>query len=81
MIEGQSDELGDEHPHTLESMHRLAVLYKEQEVYDETVPLLLEAVKGRLLKLGDNHSHTIESRDNLIKLYEAWLINRVTQMP
>jgi len=47
----------------------LAVLYKEQGLYDKAEPLLLE---GRRLKLGDTHPHTIESINNLIELYEAW---------
>jgi hypothetical protein len=50
----------------------LAVLYKEQERYDQAEPLLLEAVEGRRLKLGNTHPHTLESLKNLINLYEAW---------
>jgi hypothetical protein len=53
-------------------MHELAVLYREQERYEEAEKYFLEAVKGRRLKLGDTHPHTIESLKNLIDLYEAW---------
>jgi len=64
--------LGPDHPHTLESMHELAVLYKEQEFYDKAAPLLLEAVIGERSKLGDIHPHTPESWKHLIDLYQAW---------
>ena len=64
--------LGKDDPHTLESMHELAVLYMQQARYDEAEPLLLEAVKGRRFKLSDKHPHTLEFMNNLIKLYEAW---------
>ena len=57
---------------TLPSKNDLAVLYKEQERYDQAEPLLREAVKGRRLKLGDKHPHTLESINTLIDLYEAW---------
>jgi hypothetical protein len=53
-------------------MHELAVLYKEQELFDKAAPLFLEAVKGCSLKLGDTHPHTQESIRSLIALYEAW---------
>ena len=60
------------HPGTLKTKNDLAVLYKEQELYDKAEKLLLEALEGRRLKLGDTHPHTIESMNNLIELYEAW---------
>ena len=71
-LEGRKIKLGEDHPHTLQSMHELAILYKEQSDYDKAEPLLLEALKGRRLKLGDTHPHTLQSWNNLIDLYEAW---------
>ena len=71
-IESQSKKLGPGHPHTLESMHELAVLYKEQELYDKAEPLLRDAIEGRREKLGNTHTHTQESIKTLIDLYEAW---------
>jgi len=53
-------------------MHELAMLYKEQEQYDQAESLLLETIEGRRLKLGNTHPHTLESLHNLITLYEAW---------
>ena len=50
----------------------MAVLYKEQERYNDAEQLLLEAIEGRHLKLGDTHPHTVESLNELIDLYEAW---------
>jgi tetratricopeptide (TPR) repeat protein len=63
--------LGPDHPDTLESKNDLAVLYKEQNRYDEAEELLLKAVNGRRLKLGGAHPHTLESWQHLIELYEA----------
>jgi tetratricopeptide (TPR) repeat protein len=71
-LKGRQRELGDDHPHTLETKNDLAVLYKEQGRYEEAEILLLEAVEGRRLKLGDKHPHTQLSLNNLIALYEAW---------
>jgi hypothetical protein len=50
----------------------LAILYKEQEHYEETEELFLEAVEGRRLTLGDTHPHTLQSWNHLIDLYDAW---------
>jgi hypothetical protein len=63
--------LGPDHPSTLESMHELSFLYKEQGDYVKAEPLLIQAIEGRRLKLGDTHPRTIESMNNLIDLYEA----------
>jgi len=52
-------------------MHELAILYKEQELYDKAESLLRDAIEGRLEKLGAEHPHTQESVKNLIELYEA----------
>lgn len=71
-LKGRQRNLGDDHPDTRESKNDLAVLYKEQALYDKAEPLLLEAVEGRRLKLGDKHPHTQESLNNLIDLYKAW---------
>jgi hypothetical protein len=64
--------LGHDHPHTLESMHELAVLYKEKGDYDKAQLLLIQAIEGCRLKLGDTHPYTLESMNNLIELYESW---------
>ena len=53
-------------------MHELAVLYKQQERYEEAEELLRKVIEGRRLKLGETHPHTLESMKNLIALYEAW---------
>jgi len=66
------DEVGEDHPDTLESKNGLAVLYKEQGRYDEAERVLIQALQGRRLRLGDQHPHTLESLKNLTELYEAW---------
>jgi tetratricopeptide (TPR) repeat protein len=60
------------HPHTLQTMHELAILYKQQKRYEEAEELLNKVIEGRRLKLGDTHPYTVESLNNLIDLYEAW---------
>jgi len=70
--DGRQATLGLNHPHTLESMHELALLYKLQARYDEAEELLLQALEGRCIQLGDTHPHTLESWNSLIELYEAW---------
>jgi tetratricopeptide (TPR) repeat protein len=71
-LDGRKHKLGADHPDCFESMHELAVLYREQERYEEAEKYFLEALEGRRLKLGEKHPHTIESLNNLIDLYEAW---------
>jgi tetratricopeptide (TPR) repeat protein len=70
--QAQSEELGPDHPQTLDSMHELAVLYKERDDFEKAEQLLLETIEGRRLKLGDTHPHMQQSLNNLIELYEAW---------
>jgi hypothetical protein len=51
--------LGDNHPHTLNSMNGLASLYRAQGRYDEAELLYLETLEARKSVLGDNHPHTV----------------------
>jgi len=71
-LEGRRQNLGDDHPDTLETKNDLAMLYKEQARYEDAEQLLLKALEGRRLRLGDTHPNTLESLNNLIDLYEAW---------
>jgi thioredoxin-like negative regulator of GroEL len=71
-LEGGQHKPGNDHPACFESMHELAVLYKEQGRYEEAEKYLLEVTEGRRLKLGDKHPRTTDSLNNLIDLYKAW---------
>ena len=51
---------------------RLGLLRAEHKHYDETEPLLIEALQARFLKHDDTHPHTLESWNNLIDLYETY---------
>jgi len=68
VIEAQRAKLGPDHPHTLESMHELAVLHVEQDQHQQAAELLVKVAEGRLAKLGDEHPHTQESLGLLIDL-------------
>jgi hypothetical protein len=69
--QARSEELGSDHPHTLQSMHELAVLYMKQDRHQQAVDLLVKVAEGRLDKLRDKHPHTQESVSLLIDLYET----------
>ena len=64
--------LGKEHPSTLDSMSRLAVVYRDQGRYDEAEPLYTKTLEIRRRVLGEGHPDTLESVNNLVELYEAW---------
>ncbi|MHC4100727.1 MAG: tetratricopeptide repeat protein [Planctomycetota bacterium] len=64
-LELQRAELGNNHPHTVESMNALAVLYGEQARFGEAEPLFAEALERRRQTLGDEHPDTLESMNNL----------------
>lgn len=71
-MDARKFKLRNDHPVCYESMHELAVLYKEQARYEEAEKLLLRAFEGRRLKLSDTYPHILESWQNLIDPYEAW---------
>jgi alanyl-tRNA synthetase len=71
-LKGRQEVLEEDHPSTLESRNDLAVLYKEQNLYEKAEPLLREAVEGRIRNLGQQHPDTKISLKNLIELYETW---------
>jgi tetratricopeptide (TPR) repeat protein len=63
-------ELGDRHPDTAKSMHRLAKLYYSIGQYGRALPLaelVLEIYKS---ELGDRHPDTATSMNNLASLYK-----------
>ncbi len=56
----EAKKLGFDHPDTLETMHKLAILYIRQADYEKAELLLLEAATGRIEKLKLQHPHTKE---------------------
>ena len=60
--------LGDRHPDTLLSINNLGALLLTQGKYDESEPLLREALQARRETLGDRHPNTLSSIGNLADL-------------
>jgi tetratricopeptide (TPR) repeat protein/tRNA A-37 threonylcarbamoyl transferase component Bud32 len=61
--------LGLQHPDTLTSMHKLAMLYYSQGKYPQAEPLFTSVVKERSRVLGPLHRDTLDSMNNLALLY------------
>src|SRR5262249_15119153 len=62
--------LGPDHPHTAQSLNRLAFLYRQQGKYERAEPLYLRALSIREQHLGAEHPHTAQSLNNLAGLYQ-----------
>ncbi len=58
-------ELGDDHPDTLESRNNLATAYHAAGQPNRAIPLFEQVLKARQQKLGEDHLDTLESRGNL----------------
>ena len=61
--------LGQDHPDTLTSMDRLALLYWDQGKYAQAEPLLTSVMKARTRVLGALHPDTLETTNNLALVY------------
>ncbi len=61
--------LGEANPGTLESMDRLAVLYRREGKYAAAEPLRKEFLEVRRRKLGEFHPDTLDAMNNLALLY------------
>ena len=60
--------LGDDHPHTLDSINNLADLLQDQGEYDRALPMFEDCLEKRKRVLGDDHPHTLKSIQNLALL-------------
>ena len=63
------DQLGDDHPDTLESMSNLAKAYQDAGRLDKAIPILELALAKRRDKLGEEHADTLESMNDLAVAY------------
>jgi tetratricopeptide (TPR) repeat protein len=63
--------LGLDHPHTLTSMHNLAVACHASGQLAKAVPLLEETLEKSKAKLGPNHSLTLATMASLAAAYQA----------
>jgi Tetratricopeptide repeat len=59
--------LGDDHPHTLTSMHNLALMYRQQGKLTEDAKM--RSVDEEQRNLGDDHPDTLASMHNLTGTY------------
>ena len=60
--------LGPNHPHQLESMRRLALVYKEQGKDFLMEPIYWVVLKGRIKSLGPKNDFTEGAMEDLIEL-------------
>jgi serine/threonine protein kinase/tetratricopeptide (TPR) repeat protein len=64
-----SDVLGEEHPETLVSTYKLALLYMDQDRFSKAEPLLTKTLQLRRLVLGMDHPDTLASAHGLAVIY------------
>jgi len=69
-VQLRADHLGADHPDTLISKYRLAVVYHQRSRYAQATPLILEVVAARSTRLGPDHPDTLTSKKELAELYE-----------
>jgi hypothetical protein len=65
----RTDQLGADHPNTLQSKNLLAELHYHQGKYEQAEPLFQEVLAGRTTRLGADHPDTLQSKNNLALLY------------
>ena len=70
-LNGRERLLGSEHPDTLTSVNRLAMLLQAKGDYAGAEPLLRRTLEGTERVLGHEHPHTLESVNNLAALLQA----------
>jgi eukaryotic-like serine/threonine-protein kinase len=61
--------LGEEHPETLMSTYKLALVYMDQDRFAKAQPLLIKTLELRALVLGPDHPDTLASAHNLAVIY------------
>ncbi len=61
--------LGDDHPDTLQSLHRVAVLFDRKGEHQRALPLYEECLAKRKRILGDDHPDTLQSLNDLAALF------------
>jgi serine/threonine protein kinase/lipopolysaccharide biosynthesis regulator YciM len=70
-VQLHTEQLGADHPDTLQSKNNLADLYLRQGKYGPAEPLLKEVLDGFTARRGAGHPDTLESKNNLAALYYA----------
>ncbi len=60
VLEKRQDVLGELHPHTLESLENLALVYRDQLRFEEAAVLRRRAIEGYEKLRGTNHAETLE---------------------
>jgi len=67
----RQEQLGKEHPETLDSMNNVANVYEAQGRYDEAEQLHSKVLEIRRRLLGEEHPSTLASMNNLARVYCA----------
>ncbi|MCJ1462542.1 hypothetical protein MMC07_001144 [Pseudocyphellaria aurata] len=68
-LQTQREVLGAEHPHTLRTMAKLAVMYSDKKRWYEAEELQMQALRGQEEILGAEHPDTLGSKANLAWIY------------
>lgn len=71
----ESHPLGPNHPHRLESMRRLALLFEKTERVDDMISTCWDVLSGRIKTLGQKHTFTQKAKEELVevlKQYGRW---------
>lgn len=70
VLVGKEKTLGPEHTSTLETIHNLGLLYREQDKQDEAEQMLKRALAGHEKVLGAEHTSTLSTVNSLGILYQ-----------
>jgi tetratricopeptide (TPR) repeat protein len=73
--------LGEEHPDTLETMHNLAGVYREQGKFAQAEPLFVRTLEGRRRLLGEEHPDTLLTARVLADLYRYDMMRLERSIP
>ena len=69
VLAGREEDLGPDHPDTLQTVQNLAIIYRMQGRYTEAENLYQRALIGREKKLGLDHPDTLQTVQNLAIIY------------
>jgi tRNA A-37 threonylcarbamoyl transferase component Bud32 len=69
-LELRRDQLGPDHPDTLECMNNLATAHQAAGQLDKALPLLEQTLAKFKEQLGPDHPHTLANMNNLARAYQ-----------
>jgi len=70
VLEGDKEQLGPTHPHTLDSIYNLARLYQAEGYLEKAIPLFYQELSGCEAQYGMDHQETKTSANYLYNLLQ-----------